>query len=252
MLTFAYVAKSDDIFKGVKGPTNWQADLRENYAQKRDSKGVSTITTINNDLLKYWSGDNIGLFAFVNIPLYKTADNEITNSAGFGDLAFGAGPRGKISMGSYSTSFLSYLGMTIPTAKSDSKPALGNDRTDLKAGIYTTTLNVDKSLECDVSFEYTSAGKNSKGAKGLDEIAAGAILGARLTEDNLLRVGLGVTSKYKVNPINGWDHVYAPRAVIRITPTDMNWHVELIEDHDTATKNMPKGYSGTLVFRLNL
>ncbi len=243
---------ADDILKGVKGPTNWQLDLRESYTQKTDSKKTITTTTTNNDVIKYWSGDKLGLFGFINIPTYKTININNSKSNGFGDLTFGLGPRGRIDLRSGSFNFLSYLGASIPTGNSKYTPALGNGRTDLKAGFFTTTLSADKIFEFDTSFEYTSAGKNHKNIRGLDEITAGAIVGTKLTENNLARIGVGFTSKYRETSSNKWDYVYGPRIVLRITPEKKNWHFELIADYDLASKNMPKGYSGTAQIRINL
>jgi hypothetical protein len=252
LLAQSNTANADDIFKGVKGPTKWQLDLRESYMQKTDLKGLVTTTSINNDVIKYWSGNNAGLFGFVNVPAYKTIDNGISKSAGFGDIVLGVGPRGKFNLDQGSFNFLSYVGVGVPTGDSKCKPAIGTDRYDMKAGIYTTTLNAKKTLELTTSLDYTRAGKTSSGVRGLDEIAFGAIVGARLIENNLLRIGLGFTSKYKEVSQGDWAHAYAARAVVRITPPKKNWHVELIGEYDVNSRNMSKGYFTMAQLRINM
>jgi hypothetical protein len=251
LLALTQTTKADDIVKGVKGPTKWQLDLRENYIQK-STGGITTTTTINNDIIKYWSGDKLGVFGFANIPAYKTIENKNSNSHGFGDISFGIGPRGKFNLGAGTFNFLSYIGASFPTGKTNCKIALGNNRTDFKAGLYTTILNANKNLELDASIDYTSAGKTPNGAKGLDEIAAGMLIGAKLTENNSIRAALGISAKYKEITDNGWAHTYAARAVVRLTPPKKIWHLELIGEYDYNAKNMPKGYMAAAQLRINL
>ncbi len=249
---FPTLTRGDDIFKGVRGPTNWQLDSRVGYTERTDSEGNEMETTTNNEVIKYWNGDKIGVFGFINIPTYKSIRSEDASSEGFGDLTFGIGPRGRIDLGDTgSLNFLSYVGASLPTGNSESKPALGNDRIDLKTGIFSTYLTPDKKFEIDTSFEYTLAGENSKGVKGLDEIAAGFLVGTQLTEDNLIRVGAGLTSRFRENREGGWDHAYGPRAVIRFSPPKQPWHIEVIGDYDLESKGLSKGFGVMLQLRIN-
>src|SRR3989344_231900 len=240
-----YLANADDIFKGVRGSTNWQLDLRASYTQRTDSKETTVKTFSDNVVLKYWDGDKIGLFGFFNIPAYKSVDNGTSESRGFGDLTFGIGPRGKISLGEKGTlHFLSYAGPSMPTGDNHRNPALGNDRLDIKTGIFSTYLTKNRAFEIDTSFEYTLAGENSKGIRGVDEMTAGAVVGGRITQDNLIRVAGGIESRFKEDLKEGWNYAYGPRAVLRITPPNKNWHLELLGDYDMASKHLPDGFSG--------
>lgn len=59
------IAKADDIFKGVKGPTNFQLDERVTYS--RNERNIETITT--NLILKYWDGNEIGRWGFYKFTI---------------------------------------------------------------------------------------------------------------------------------------------------------------------------------------
>ncbi|MDO8623284.1 MAG: hypothetical protein Q7R52_03480 [archaeon] len=248
--------KANDIFIGVKGPTNHQIDSRIGYSERSNSNNITTNTLTNNEVLKYWdkwksdSWGDFGVFGFTNIPIYKRVDNGTNQNSGFGDLVLGVGPRGKLNFGKNSFNFLSYAGANIPTGDVHEKPALGNDRTDLKLGLFGTYLTENNKKEIDAQFEYTFAGRNSKGVKGLDEISAGLIAGGRLDKDNLVRIAAGINSRFKNND-KGWDYAYGPRAVIRVTPPKSKYHLEIVGDYDLTAKNMPKGFGVTFQHRRN-
>ncbi len=244
--------ESDDIYKGVRGPTNWQADLRVGYTEREDQKGNFTKTFSNNEVLKYWNGEDIGIFGFVNVPAYKSIETNNSKSEGFGDLTIGLGPRAKFDSEKLgSIHFISYAGVSLPTGDEKKTPPLGNDRIDFRSGIFATYLTPDKGIETDFSFEHSLAGTNSKGVRGLDEMSTGLIVGTKLTDNNLFRIGLGLTSRLRENAESKFDYSYGSRAVLRVTPPKTNWHVELIGDYDLESKNLPEGFGASLQLRIN-
>src|SRR3972149_2946900 len=110
-------AQADDIFKAMRGPTDWQLDSRVAYS--RNSQGVAAVA--GNAILKYWNGSGHGWWGFLNLP-YRAISSQNSSSAGPGDVSLGTGPRG--SAGNFHV--FSYLGLTFPTGDEESKPALGN------------------------------------------------------------------------------------------------------------------------------
>jgi len=105
-LTSLSIAKADDIFKGVRGPTKFQLDGRLTYS--KNERNIESLT--NNFILKYWDGEgaDAGKFAFINLP-YRLATFPNSN-VGFGDITLGAGPRGKIQELNYVDSIACYSG----------------------------------------------------------------------------------------------------------------------------------------------
>lgn len=259
-LACAGSVRGNDIFIGTRGPTPWQFDARVGYSEKTDSKDATTKTINQNDVLKYWNGNKIGLFGYVNVPAYKKVDNGRISSEGFGDIAFGLGPRGTIYLDggkSGTLHFLSYTGAILPTAEVKT-PALGNDRFDIKSGASLTYLTPQKKMEIDLAVDYICAGKNSRGVQGPDLISGGLIVGGQVfdNKDLELRLAGGINGILKENlKEKDRDYVYGPRAVLRITPkfkSGKKWgHLEVIGDYDACSKNMPKGFGLTFQTRVN-
>ena len=246
------LGNGSDIFIGVRGPTEWQLDLRQGHIERKDKLGNRLTIDFGNAILKYWNGDKAGLFGFVNVP-YRSIDNGKSNSDGLGDVALGIGPRLRFDFGNKgSLHLLSYAGASLPTGDSKETPSLGNDRVDGKFGLYSTYLSSGKRFEIDGSFEYSLAGVNRKGVRGLDEMNTGIVVGGRLTKDNLIRAAMGMTARFKEKSIEGeLDYAYGPRTVIRITPPKSKWHMELIGDYDVRAKGLSKGFGIGSIFRYN-
>ena len=156
---FPDIASAGDIFFGVRGPTDYQADARVVYSNKEDEKNkekrVDAIT--NQFLFKYWDGDDLGKFMFVDIP-YKLTYSSGELSHGLGNISAGIGPRGRAG----SFNFISYL-----------------------------ALEIDGSLECKITGQ--SNGKNPP-----NEIPAGLVVGGRIFIDEI-RAAAGITALLKDN-----------------------------------------------------
>jgi len=246
---------ANDIVIGTRGPTECQMDARVGYSEKTDNKGRETKTATQNDVLKYWDGNKLGVFGFLNIPSYKSVDNGKSRSDGFGDLVLGAGPRGRIDFESGkkgSLHFISYAKATLPTADVGI-PALGNDRIDIGAGAFLTYISQNKKWEIDGAFDYSFAGKNSKGFRGMDLMFGGLIAGGRIydSEKLELRIAGGLNGQLREDGA----YCYGPRAVLRVTPKFKSGkrygHFEIVVDKDMQSKNMPKGFGVTGQVRVN-
>jgi hypothetical protein len=241
-------AKADSIFKGVRGPTNLQLDQRVSFGE-RETLPNKTQTTSDNTILKYWSGNQLGAFGFVNVP-YKEISKGNASSDGLGDINIGLGPRGKLDFGQYgSLNFLSCAGLTLPTGDNKVKHALGSGRLDNKAGLFTTYLSKNKRLETDASIEYTSTGKDGLGNKPSDELAAGIVAGGQIAR-NLRLVG-GLTGNYKCGGKNEGDYSFGPRANMRYI-VSLRTHFEIVADYYSINKDMPRGFGLTAIMRINL
>lgn len=226
------IAKTDDIFKGVKGPTNFQVDERVTYS--RNEKNIESLT--NNLILKYWDGDstNIGKWAFINFP-YRLATFPISNK-GLGDIIFGLGPRGKIQDLYY---FL-YVSLTIPTGNQ----GLSNNRYDVKTGTFITYLTKDKKFEIDCALEYNITGKNDKDINPTNEFYSGILAGGAI--NNKVRFVTGLINLAKDNG----DFVLNSRSIFRYTFSP-NFHFELINDFGINAKNIPMANSVGFFVRYN-
>ncbi len=241
-------AGADSIYKGVRGPTNWQLDERIGYAE-RDTSPSKTTTAAENTILKYWSGDKTGIFGFANIPGKYTEKGE-NSSSGIGDIALGIGPRGKLDFGTHgSLNFLSYAGLTLPTGDDLSKPSLGTGRLDERVGLFATYLSQNKKFETGASFEYTFTGEDRFGRKASDELALGIVSGGEVAK-NLRMVG-GLTGIVKQGGKNDGDYSIGPRVNIRYTFSP-RMHAELIADYFPFERNMPSGLTITALARFNL
>ncbi|MEK6889014.1 MAG: transporter [Nanoarchaeota archaeon] len=260
-LTTSQIAKANDIVIGTRGPTEWQMDIKAGYNEKEDAKGNVTRTVTQNDVLKYWNtmikGDmgEAGVWAFCNVPAYKSVDNGKSQDSGFGDLMFGAGPRGSFNIGNGSLHVLTQGGAILPTGDMEKgKPSLTGDRTDTFAGMFLTWFpDAKKKMEIDLTAQYTFAGENSLGVKGQDSISGGLIAGGRVFDNKMLEIRLAGGINGSMNTLGNYS--YGPRGVIRFTPkfkSGKKWgHLEVIGDYDSSAKNMSKGYGVMTQVRVN-
>ena len=233
-LAVATAAGADDIFKGMRGPTNWQADGRVSYAQ--NEKGATNVT--NTAILKYWDGDGFGKWAFASVSYrFVAANNGQAN--GFGDITIGAGPRGRIG----NLHQLFYGALTFPTGDSGFVPALGNGRYDTRLGCFVTYLSPDKSFDIDGSVEYNITGTNHNDVNVPNEISAGAVAGIKVTDK--IRTAAGITHLARDDA----SHT-SLRFVGRYTHSS-RIHFEALGDYGASAKNMPKANSLGLIMRYN-
>ena len=227
------IAKADDIFKGVKGPTNFQADTRAIYS--KNERNIESLT--NNLILKYWDGDStdIGKWAFVNLP-HRTIKSQDGSNTGFGDVTLGVGPRGKIQDLNY---FL-YGALTIPTGNSK----LSNNRYDIRAGTFVTYLTKDEKLGIDGALEYNFTGKNNLGVNPPNEFYSGILAGGVISDR--IRFATGLTNLVKGNG----DFILNSRSVLRYTFSP-SIHFELVGDFGIDNKNIPKSNNFGVFVRYN-
>jgi hypothetical protein len=224
-LALAKPAMSDDIFKGRKGPTDVQLDLRAGLI--RNEAGIETLA--NTLIMKYWP-ESASIWGFTATP-YK-----FTNGIkGTGDLSVGAGPRIVINDGKLS--FLPYVGAVLPTGQ------LSNRRFDEIIGFHGTYLAAGNKFEADVSAQYTFAGKKD-GAEQPNEWYVGALAGGGSAK---IRGIAGITHLQKTNR----DSLTRLRAVGRYT-FSKNMHLELAIEKGIASRNILKDYSAAVYFRWNI
>jgi len=233
---FPDIASAGDIFFGVRGPTDYQADARVVYSNKEDEKNkekrVDAIT--NQFLFKYWDGDDLGKFMFVDIP-YKLTYSSGELSHGLGNISAGIGPRGRAG----SFNFISYLALEFPTDESKSSGL------NARMGAFATYFMLDRKMEIDGSLECKITGQ-SNGKNPPNEIPAGLVVGGRIFIDEI-RAAAGITALLKDNS----DYLINSRAVIRYMPSQA-FHFELIGDAGIKNKNIPQNFSATLLMRYNL
>lgn len=255
---------ADSIARGQRGspydenglPMHWQADIRLGVGEKENAAGINTKSIVNNNVLKYWNGGSKGVWGFASVP-YKALDNGKTESSGLGDVTFGGGPRGAFtnSMGSFH--FLPYLAVTLPSGNSTARPALGNDRVDLKLGTGFTYLTLEKKGEIGGALEYTRTGIGS-GLHSSDEVYGGVLMGGGLSalgktpRLSRLRLLSGVTGTGKMSGISDGDYMFTSRTALRYTPPNTKrWHAEVWMDKDIVSKGMAKGTAVTGMVRYN-
>lgn len=228
---FSSPAKASDVLIGVRGPTSFQADERVSYS--KNEKSLETLA--DNLILKYWTGDKLGFWSFVNLS-YKHLVSPGSSNQGLGDTTWGLGPRGRIN----NLHWLLYGALTFPTGDSGGKPALGNGRYDPKLGLFLTYLTPNKKTEIDGLLEYNFTGKDGKGSNPPGELSAGLLVGGEMAKG--LRLAAGVTSLVRTNA----DYLLNLRAVMRYTFSP-KLHLELLGDVGISSKNIPKS-SGISVF----
>ena len=209
-LTLVLNTNAQSIFNGVRGATDFQLDDRVSYTTREAQNRATTKTTANNAILKYWSGKDLGVFAFLNAP-YKSVDNGIKESEGLGDTFIAAGPRFNLDIGESKLSVLSYAGALLPTGSTNTVPALGTGRTDYKIGFFGTLT--DKEREADFAFDYAS----TEGKEVSDEFSGGLVVGGKVNDN--FRLVAGPLFNYKTNGKNGGDYTLSGRANLRYTPT---------------------------------
>lgn len=228
-------ASADDIYKGMRGPTNWQLDSRVSYFENEQK----IKTTTGNLILKYWDGDEFGWFGFCNLP-YKDINTVYGSATGFGDVSFGIGPRGRLG----NFHWVLYGGFTFPTGDDKSKPTLGNGRLDTKIGLLGTYLTSDKKYELDGIVERNFTGKNNSGVNPSDETYFGLLGGGEITKK--LRFATGPTSLIK----DDGDYIVSWRAVLRYTVSP-KLHFELIGDKGIDGHNVPESTGIGFYIRYN-
>ncbi len=236
---------ADSIYRGMRGPTTWQADFRVGYREKTNAIGVKTKAAIITPILKYWDGRESGKWGFVALP-YKNLDSERKQSEGIGDLVIGGGPRGTIKLEKGTFNYLSHLVATIPTGDSSTVPTFGTGKVDLKAGFATTIITNDKTKELDASIEVTRTGKN----KTSNEIYVGFMVGGKTSTNT--RTTTGFKGSYKIGGKNDGNNLITWTSAFRyILPPKTNSHLEFWGDLDISRKGMPKGAGITGMIRYN-
>jgi|GEM_PF-2562785 len=245
VLLLANQSKGDSIFRGARGPTEWQLDSRVTL-NERSLNGFETKEVINNNILKYWNGQENGVFGFISIP-YKSLDNGTSESRGLGDISIGFGPRGIVTNKFGSGHYLPYIGMSLPTGNFNSKPALGNNRYDLRIGSGFTLYTSSKKGELDAALEYTKPGIGSN-LQISDNLYGGFLIARQLSAR--FRAGAGLIGNFRANGPKEGDYILTSRIAARYTHSK-KWHAEFWGDFDIASRNMPSGFSGTLALRYN-
>lgn len=217
---------ADDITKGMRGPTNWQVDLRTNY----NNNSVNTQTLGTNVILKYWDGQKIGKWGFISVP-YKYQFNENSSNNGFGNIVFVGGPRGTIK----DLHWFSYLGLSTPTGKE----GIGNKRWDIKSGALFTKLFENGKYELDGAIDYTIAEGDLP-----NKLYAGLLFAGSIT--NKAKVGLGITTLQLENGKS----ISNIKGVIRkgIKP---NLFYEILGSRTIQSEDIPGGYSLEAQLRYN-
>lgn len=213
---FPIKAKADDFARGIRGPTRWQVDERISYS--KNEKGLETV--VNDNILKYWDGNNIGKFAALMIP-YKKFDDK----RGFGDITFLLGPRATIK----NFHLIQYNGLTFPTG--NYKNNIGNGRYDAKLGLMYSY--VPSLLEFHSVIQYTFTGKNKQGINPSNEFYYGTIAGRNIA--NKIKLGAGATFLYKTNK----DYLTNLRTVMRYT-ISKRLFFEFLYDKSIDNKNIVK------------
>jgi len=223
-------ATADDIFKGMRGPTNWQLDVRAAH-NENDHSTTNTGTAI----LKYWDGDEFGKWFFANLN-YKELNTRSTVTSGLSDVTIGGGPRGRMG----NLHILPYGAVTIPSGSD-----VSSERTDTRAGILATYLAEHEAFEIDGSFERVWTGTNAKGFNAPDEYAAGAIVGGRTSQRTRLAGGIAGTFR------DNGEYETRVRAVWRGTRSKVE-HLEIIVDIGLKAHGLPKHSGVTIIYRRNL
>lgn len=226
----ATAASADDIYKGVRGPTPFQADVRT-------ALSYSNTTTVTNTLiLKYWNGNDYGTWAFVGLPYRFFLDSPVHD--GFGDASLGAGPRFKAGP----VNVLYYAALNFPTG--NPKKGGGNERRDIKIGCSATTMTPDKKLEFDVSGEISFTGKNRRNKDPPNESYFGFVAGEEFAKNYRCAVGLTHQNRSDAG------HQTNARAVARYTRYK-NIHFEIIGDRTIGAHSYPIQTTVTGLARYN-
>lgn len=224
-----------DIFNGTRGPTNWQLDTRITYA--KNENGVETIA--NNLILKYWDGENLGKWGFINLRCKSTyPSNESRNE--IGKISIGMGPRGKID----NLYLTSYGALTSSIGNTDKGISLGSGQSDIKLGLLATYLISDKKYSVDGSLEYNFTGKDNKGINLPNQISAGLLGGGKVTDKIRLSTGLEGLIK------EDGGYLLNSRTVCKYTASQ-SLCFELVGDAGIDAKKIPKKNRVTFLTRYN-
>jgi len=232
---FSLKSYANDIFVGMRGPTNFQIDERISWS--KNNKNIETI--INSLILKYWDGDKSGKCIFVSIP-YKFVNSPKGSNNGLGDISVGFGPRGRFD----NLHWFFYPSVIIPTGNSKDKVPLGNGRYDIKFTYLSTYLRDDKKFEIDGLLGYTITGKNKKDINPPNELSAGLLAGGKIMNNTRFAAGL----TYLINGSN--DYLLNSRSVVRYTASS-SLHFEFIADIGLKSKIIAKGNEMALFTRYN-
>ena len=222
---FPSSALANDIFKGVRGPTNWQLDERVIYS--KNEKNLEILT--NNTILKYWDGNKFGKWGFISLP-YKLVSSKKGSKNGLGDITIGIGPRGRID----NFNWFLYGALKFPTGDSKGKIALGNGKYDKKIGFLLTYLSTNKKFEVDGSLEYNFTREKS----------IGLLVGGEITDK--IRFATGLTNMIRENG----DYLLNSRSVVRYK-VSRNLHFEVVGDLGINSKNVLKRKNLSLFVRYN-
>lgn len=225
---------ANDIFIGMRGPTNWQLDERVSYS---NHKNLETIA--NHLIIKYWDGEDFGKWGFLSLP-YKLVRSPEGSNHGLGDLSLGFGPRAKLG----NLGLCPYGSLTFPTGTSTAEIPLGNGRLDTKLGFFATYLTSNQAFEMDGLLDYTFTGENKKNLNPPDEVFSALVLGGELADK--LRFVTGANLLVKDNQ----DFLFNSRSVLRYTLSPM-LHFEFIGDFGLRNRDIPKGYGLGFFTRYN-
>lgn len=229
-------AGADDFFKGMRGPTLFQVE--DKVTLTHQDNGVDTF--VNNFLAKYWDGTNVGKWATVNVP-YKVVQAGQGHAEGLGDLILTGGPR--FTIPDWRFHGLPYAAVVLPTAR-QTRPALGNHRTDLKAGLITTWLSEDNRWNVDSQFEHTFA-EHLPAQPVVNETYAGAIAGRELNRTFMVGAGevntLSDDGKYRADL----------KALVKINFVPKVWFSEIIYYHTVSRSETPGRDALELQVRVN-
>jgi len=241
--------KADDFIIGTRGPTPIQFDHGINYTRRETTQGASD-NWIQSNVVKFWTGKELGFFAIGALP-YKFLEANGMESSGLGDLTLKLGPRGTLDLGKQgSLHWITSAGASLPVGDAETRPALGTGRYDFKGGFTTTWLDAKKRNEITTAFEYTKPVTLYQDRAVSDEINAGFILGRKLNET--WRIGAGLRGTYKLGEPSDGDYILKARTLVRYTfPQNKMWHLELIADKSIATRNMPEETMGAVLARYN-
>lgn len=250
-LCLAGAVEAENFMRGVRGPTDWQFDTRATVS-KRELNGKETTSITDTASIRYWNGGSKGVFGYVVAP-YRFVDSGSAQRDGLGDISLGFGPRGALTNGIGSFHIISTFGLILPTGDEKVNPRLGNGRTDMRFSIGGTYLTLPKTTEVDMSFDYIRSEKSAS-----DDILLGFAAGRQIHPS--IKIGLGLIANVKNGGLQDGNYLITGRAIMRYTPQraknsedqwKKNWHTELWFDRDITSRNLPKGFSGTLVWRYN-
>jgi len=232
---FSGSAYAADIFNGMRGPTNWQADSRLTWS--KNTAGVNA--RVGKLVIKYWDGENTGKWGLIGVP-YKFLDTSNDSRSGLGDISAVFGPRGSIG----NLYLCPYGGFTFPTGQTTGVLPLGSGRYDVQLGLLTTYLSSGKQYEIDGSFEYRFTGENHQGINPPNQVSAGLLGGGRLTDQTRLVTGLESLIK------DDRRFLLTSRTILRHTVSS-RFHSEIIGDIGIASDGIPQANSITVQARYN-